>query len=201
MLCASPLPPPGVERAGRRVGVQHPRRHPRDDGGPARVAGRSARDFAPQTVQALAAALPGFGGTENPDRSHRAGAVAAPPVRECLRIIAGDPHTEALIVQVANRGPRDVVERTGASRRGRGHDVVAGVVSFLGDTLPVQRTHTTAAAGIACARDPAEAARYSRMALSSRQSAPARCRRRVGGNVHARSCAVGGRLARRDAAA
>jgi acyl-CoA synthetase (NDP forming) len=116
--------------------------------------------FAPQTVQALAAALPGFGGTENP--TDLTGQVLSQPnlFDECLHIIARDPHSEALIVQVANRGPRDVAERTGLLAEVAATTSLPVVVSFLGDWLPVQERAPLHAAGIACARDPAEAARY-----------------------------------------
>ena len=116
--------------------------------------------FAPQTVQALAAALPGFGSTENP--TDLTGQVLSQPdlFDECLHIIARDPHSEALIVQVANRGPRDVAERTGLLAEVAATTSLPVVVSFLGDTLPVQERVPLHAAGIACARDPAEAARY-----------------------------------------
>ncbi len=116
--------------------------------------------FASGTVQALASALPEFGGTENP--TDLTGQVLSHPglFDTCLRIIAADPHTEALIVQVANRGPRDVIERADLLGSVAAAASLPVVVSFLGDTLPVPERARLRGAGIVCARDPAEAARY-----------------------------------------
>ena len=116
--------------------------------------------FSRETVAALGAALPGFGGVENP--TDLTGQVLSQPALfdECLGHIARDPHTEALVVQVANRGPRDVMERLpllGAVARGTGVPVVA---TFLGDALPAADRGALRAHRVLCARDPAEAARY-----------------------------------------
>lgn len=116
--------------------------------------------FASHTVHALESALPEFGGTENP--TDLTGQVLSHPglFEQCLRIVAEDPNTEALIVQVANRGPRDVVERSGLLISVAQATGLPMVVTFLGDTLPPVERAPLHAAGIACARDPAEAARY-----------------------------------------
>lgn len=116
--------------------------------------------FARETTQALAAALPEFGGTDNP--TDLTGQVLSHSglFEECLRVIAKDPHTEALIVQVANRGPRDVIERIELLAAVAQTTGLPMVVSFLGDTLPPQERMRLRDAGIVCARDPAEAARY-----------------------------------------
>ena len=116
--------------------------------------------FSRTTVKRLAEALPEFGGTENP--TDLTGQVLSQPglFETCLRIIADDPQTEALIVQVANRGPRDVTERVEMLGSVAGARAVPMVVSFLGDTLPAQEKTRLRACGIVCARDPAEAARF-----------------------------------------
>ena len=112
------------------------------------------------TVARLADALPEFGGTENP--TDLTGQVLSHPglFDKCLRIIAQDPHTEALIVQVANRGPRDVMERCELLASVAAHSAVPIVVSFLGDALPAADKARLREAGVVCARDPAEASRF-----------------------------------------
>jgi len=116
--------------------------------------------FARATVAALTAALPEFGGVENP--TDLTGQVLSHPglFDQCLQHIARDPGTEALIVQVANRGPADVVQRSellGAVARETQVPILA---TFLGDTLPPAQRGQLRSAGVLCARDPAEAARY-----------------------------------------
>ena len=116
--------------------------------------------FTRGTVAALAAALPEFGGVENP--TDLTGQVLSHPglFDTCLGHIARDAHTEALIVQVANRGPRDVVERIGLlgdTARAAGVPVIA---SFLGDALPAADRAALRRVGVLCARDPAEATRF-----------------------------------------
>ena len=115
--------------------------------------------FTSQTVAALTAALPEFGGVDNP--TDLTGQVLSHPglFDQCLGVIARDAHTEALIVQVANRGPRDVLERSallGATAHETGVPVMA---TFLGDALPPADRTTLRTQGVLCARDPAEAAR------------------------------------------
>jgi len=116
--------------------------------------------FSRETVGALTAALPEFGGVENPTDltgqvlSHRG------MFDEVLSILARDPHTEALIVQVANRGPSDVLDRAellGQVARTTGVPVVA---TFLGDALPAADRTRLRKVGVLCARDPAEAALF-----------------------------------------
>ena len=116
--------------------------------------------FERATVQALAAALPEFGGTENP--TDLTGQVLSHPglFDQCLRIIAADANTEALIVQVANRGPRDITDRIPLLAAVAHDSGVPVVASFLGDALPAADKARLRAAGIVCARDPLEATRY-----------------------------------------
>jgi len=116
--------------------------------------------FARGTVAALADALPEFGGTENP--TDLTGQVLSHPglFDRCLNLIADDPNTEALIVQVANRGPRDVIERIALLHAVALRTGVPTVVSFLGDALPADQRGRLRAAGVVCARDPVEASRF-----------------------------------------
>lgn len=116
--------------------------------------------FAQNTVKALKAALPEFGGVQNP--TDLTGQVLTQPglFDRCLSIISNDPHTEALIIQVANRGPSDVMSRLPLL-----DDVVKKtgcpvIISFLGDSLSSADRSTLRNLGIICARDPAEAALY-----------------------------------------
>lgn len=127
--------------------------------------------FTRDTVAALTAALPDFGGVENP--TDLTGQVLSRPAlfNECLSHIAQDPHTEAMIVQVANRGPRDVMERVeiiGDVARDTGVPVIA---TFLGDALPTADRAVLRERKVLCARDPAEAARYLGWLYRSRESA------------------------------
>ena len=134
--------------------------------------------FERTTVQQLADALPEFGGTENP--TDLTGQVLSHPglFDQCLRIIAQDPNTEALIVQVANRGPSDVTERVALLADVTVQSGVPMVISFLGDALPAADKARLREAGIVCARDPAEAARflgwlYAARRMQLRHAAPA----------------------------
>jgi acyl-CoA synthetase (NDP forming) len=116
--------------------------------------------FTRETVAALAAALPEFGGVENP--TDLTGQVLSHPglFDTCLGHIARDAHTEALIVQVANRGPRDVMDRIGLlgdTARAAGVPMIA---TFLGDSLPAADRAALRREGVLCARDPAEATRF-----------------------------------------
>ena len=116
--------------------------------------------FERATVAGLAAALPEFGGTENP--TDLTGQVLSHPglFDQCLRIIAADANTEALIIQVANRGPRDITERIPLLAAVAQDSGVPVLASFLGDALPAADKARLRAAGIVCSRDPVEATRY-----------------------------------------
>jgi acyl-CoA synthetase (NDP forming) len=116
--------------------------------------------FDRRTVEALTTALPEFGGVENP--TDLTGQVLSHPglFDQCLTIIADDPGTEALLVQVANRGPRDVMERVDLLGDVAARTGVPVVASFLGDSLPAAQRVQLRDAGVVCARDPAEAARF-----------------------------------------
>jgi acyl-CoA synthetase (NDP forming) len=127
--------------------------------------------FARDTVAALAATLPEFGGVENP--TDLTGQVLSRPdlFDECLALIARDPNTEALIVQVANRGPRDVMERLDLLGRIAADTGVPVVATFLGDALPAADRGALRQRGVLCARDPAEAALYLGWLYRAREAA------------------------------
>jgi acetate---CoA ligase (ADP-forming) len=116
--------------------------------------------FSRETVVALSALLPGFGGLENP--TDLTGQVLSRPelFDRCLDLIARDPNTEALVVQVANRGPRDVMERVELLGRVARDTHVPVFATFLGDALPMDDRRALRRHGVLCARDPAEATRH-----------------------------------------
>jgi len=130
--------------------------------------------FARGTVAALSHALPEFGGTENP--TDLTGQVLSHPglFDQCLRIIADDPNSEALIVQVANRGPHDVMQRADLLGEVARASAIPVIVTFLGDALPAPDRARLREAGVVCARDPAEAARYLGWLYRTRESVVAR---------------------------
>jgi acyl-CoA synthetase (NDP forming) len=127
--------------------------------------------FDASTSAALAAALPPFAGTDNP--TDLTGQVLSDPglFDRCLRIIADDPHTEALIVQVANRGPRDAIERVELLAAIVAERRLPMVISFLGDALPPADKKRFRERGILCARDPAEAANFLGWLYAARDAA------------------------------
>ena len=116
--------------------------------------------FARSTVAQLTDALPEFGGVENP--TDLTGQVLSHQglFDQTLSIIAKDPYTEALIVQVANRGPSDVMERTALLGKVASDTGMPVIVTFLGDNLPVADRAQLRALKVLCARDPAEAALF-----------------------------------------
>jgi len=116
--------------------------------------------FEKLTVDQLNKALPEFGGTENP--TDLTGQVLSQPglFETCLRIIAQDPNVQALIVQVANRGPQDVLERIALLQSIHNETKMPVIASFLGDVLSTDEQRQLRSAGIICARDPLEASQY-----------------------------------------
>lgn len=127
--------------------------------------------FARPTVAALTATLPEFGGVENP--TDLTGQVLSRPglFDECLALIAQDPNTEALIVQVANRGPRDVMDRMDLLGRIAADAAIPVIATFLGDTLSIAERGALRQRGVLCARDPAEAALYLSWLYRARENA------------------------------
>jgi acyl-CoA synthetase (NDP forming) len=116
--------------------------------------------FEEKTTAQIARNLPAFGSAVNP--TDLTGQVLSAPeiFNDSLGYVAGDPNTEALLIQFANRGPRDLHERcaiiAGIARKER-LPVVAG---FLGDQVAPQERRSYADDEIVCARDPAQAVRY-----------------------------------------
>jgi acyl-CoA synthetase (NDP forming) len=127
--------------------------------------------FEDATVDALTARLPEFGYAKNPTdiTGH---AVSDPALlTDTLDLVAADPNTEALVVQLANRGPRDVVQhRDLMASVARRRDVPC-IVSFLGDTLPAADRLALAREGLFCARDPKDAVRYLSWLYAARDAA------------------------------
>jgi len=116
--------------------------------------------FARGTVEALKAALPEFGSVENP--TDLTGQVLSQHglFDHSLSIISHDPHTEALIIQVANRGPSDVMARVALLGEVATKTSAPVIVTFLGDSLPAAKRAELRNVGVLCARDPAEAALF-----------------------------------------
>lgn len=115
--------------------------------------------FGEATVRALEAELPAFGSAQNP--TDITGKILSAPdlFHRTLGLVANDPATEALIVQLANRGPQDAVRYRATMEMA----AAAGLpvfVTFLGDALPGPQRCDFAASGLACARDPGDAVRY-----------------------------------------
>ena len=116
--------------------------------------------FEESTTAQLARNLPAFGSAVNPTDLTGQVLSAQEIFTDSLAYVAGDPNTEALLIQFANRGPRDLHERramiAGMARQER-LPVVAG---FLGDQVAPQERRSYADDGIVCARDPGQAVRY-----------------------------------------
>lgn len=138
-------------------------------------------EFSEDTVQALTKCLPAFGYARNP--ADVTGQLLSKPgmLDEALEIVAREPRTEALLVQLANRGPRDLRERREVlAGVGRKHQLPI-VVSMLADALPESERREFAATGISIARDPADAVRYLALlyARDSAKPGPAAARKRL----------------------
>lgn len=129
-------------------------------------------EFSEPTVQALTKCLPAFGYARNP--ADVTGQILSLPgmLDEALEIVAREPRTEALLVQLANRGPRDLRERKDLlSQVGERHRLPI-VVSMLADSLPAAERREFAARGISVARDPADAVRFLSLLYRRDQVAP-----------------------------
>ena len=117
-------------------------------------------EFSEPTVQALTRCLPAFGTARNP--ADVTGQILSLPgmLDEALEIVAREPRTEALLVQLANRGPRDLRERKDLlAQVGEKHRLPI-IVSMLADSLSAAERREFAARGISVARDPADAVRF-----------------------------------------
>ncbi len=116
--------------------------------------------FTEPTVAALTAILPQFGYAQNP--TDLTGHVLSAPqmMNDALGHVAGDPNTEALIMQLANRGPRDAAERRELLRDAARTYGVPMVLTFLGDALAGPARREFAEDGLYVARDANDAVRY-----------------------------------------
>jgi len=116
--------------------------------------------FTDRTVDALTAILPRFGYAQNP--TDLTGHVLSAPqiMNDSLGHVAGDPNTEALIMQLANRGPRDAAERRELLRDAARTHGVPMVLTFLGDALNGTARREFADDGLYVARDANDAVRY-----------------------------------------
>lgn len=116
--------------------------------------------FANDTVTRLAQTLPRFGVATNP--TDMTGQVLSQPelFETALRIVAADPHTSGLLVQLANRGPADALRyRSVIADAARARSLPV-VISFLADAMTGPERREFARHGLLCARDPGDAVRY-----------------------------------------
>ena len=126
--------------------------------------------FQDETVEALNAVLPEFGYGRNP--IDMTGQVLSRPemFQSTLNLVLDDPNTEALIVQLANSGPRDLQKFremfTSAAMR------LAGPVfiSMMGDAISPQDVRAFAEEGVFAVRDPVDAARCLGLLYQMRES-------------------------------
>lgn len=116
--------------------------------------------FEPETVAALKRNLPEFGYAQNP--TDITGQLLSQPelFHETLGIVARDPNSEGLMIQLANRGPQDAHHYRETMRQVAATTGVPVVISFLGDALPGNERRAFAEDNLICARDPADAVRY-----------------------------------------
>ncbi len=117
-------------------------------------------EFGAGTRSSLQEILPRFGYAGNP--TDLTGQVLSQPelFAKALRIVAAEPNTDSLIVQLANRGPHDAKEHAGAIVEAAKSRSLPAVISFLGDTGDAELRRSFLSQGVACARDPADAVKY-----------------------------------------
>lgn len=116
--------------------------------------------FAPATVAALKQVLPAFGQAENPTDLTAMVLSDHGMFDASLKLVADDPNTEALIIQFANRGPLDVVEKAESLKALARQLGVPAILTFLGDRLAPEVRRSFLEAGVLSARDAAEATRF-----------------------------------------
>jgi len=122
-------------------------------------------EFSEPTVRALTKCLPTFGYARNP--ADVTGQILSLPgmLDEALEIVAREERTEALLVQLANRGPRDLRERKDLlAQVGEKHRLPI-IVSMLADSLPAASAASSRRRGISVARDPADGGAFPFIAL------------------------------------
>ena len=116
--------------------------------------------FDPETVTALECKLPEFAYARNPT-DITGQVLSAPELFDAtLAIVAHDPSTQALLIQLANRGPQDAALYRNTMRDVARSTGIPVIVTFLGDTISGKERRAYAEDGLFCARDPGEAVRY-----------------------------------------
>lgn len=125
--------------------------------------------FEPRTVATLKRHIPEYGYAQNP--TDITGQLLSAPqmFNETLGVVARDPNTEALLVQLANRGPLDAADYRQTIHDAATANGVPAVISFLGDALPGGERRVFAEHGLICARDPGDAVRYFSWLYQARQ--------------------------------
>ena len=122
----------------------------------------------PQTLAALTTTLPSWAHVDNPvDLTTDIPA----PYRESLRLIAGDPNTEALVIQLSSGGQRIANKNGGIMKDVVKEFPMPTILSFSGDVLSAELRQDFMAANIMLARDPGEAARLLNWLYRSREIA------------------------------
>lgn len=109
--------------------------------------------FSPATAERLQALLPQFARKENPiDLTGQINSVKN-LFRDTATAVAGDPRTEALVVQHANSG-RKYLQEDGEVYKQLAAELPV-IVSFVGDTLPGATRESFRAAGVLLSPEPA----------------------------------------------
>lgn len=159
VLSSAPLPPHGSCRSGIAVfSIPGGTRALTADLCEAR--GVPLATFDAATIEQLAQVLPRFGVATNPTDVTGQILSQSELFGTALAIVARDPSTTGLLVQLANRGPSDAVRHRDAIAGVAQRRALPTVLSFLGDTLPGPERRVFAQNRLLCARDPADAVRY-----------------------------------------
>ncbi len=113
--------------------MQHPRRHARRSADQC-AARCPVAVFAEETQRKLKEILPRFGYAGNP--TDLTGQALSNPdlFGNALRLVAADLNSEALIVQLANRGPHDAKVHAGLISEAATTKSLPTIISFLGDS-------------------------------------------------------------------
>jgi acetate---CoA ligase (ADP-forming) len=125
----------------------------------AEAGGLSLPPFAPSTQVQVEKLMDGLGVATNPTDVPVTALYDPQRFAALVRALADDDRTDALLVQYANRGLRQVGEHVdlfGEVGRRTGKAVA---VSFLGDLAPAELRLRLRQAGVLCAREPAQAVR------------------------------------------
>ncbi len=116
--------------------------------------------FGKNTVARLSALLPEFGYARNPIDMTGQVLSHTEMFQAALDIVGEDPNTEAILIQLANRGPRDLEKYRDLFTDTAARLKLPIVVGLMCDTLPPGDIRALAELGVFCAREPIDAVRY-----------------------------------------